>query len=181
VTIRLGDAVGAYGAAVATGMALLRWFEFRRDRQSVRLTGRIVAHPSHKSEEPPWVIVTVTNVGRRAVQLRDLGVVRTRRGRILIGSDIGVHPRLNEGQEVGVTPRPEALFGEHVGVRTVYVEDTHGRAWEMPKRAFRRLREEYRAAVAAAEEAGKQREISERRKWLGEVAREAGKDKQDGK
>ena len=107
MTIQWGDVVGAYGAVVATGMALLRWFEFRRDRQSVRLTGRVIGHPSLRAEEPPWVMVTATNVGRRAIHLRDLGVLRADGNREAIGSDLGVNPRLEEGQEVKLSPRPQ--------------------------------------------------------------------------
>ncbi len=153
-------------------MALLRLFEFRRDRQSVRVTGRIVPHPSQRVEERPWVSITITNVGRRPIQLRDLGVVRGRGEKAVVGSDIGVNPRLDEGQEVGVTPRPAGLFGEDVGARTVYVEDTHGRAWAMPSRAFRRLRDEYRLAVATSDAARKQKELADNRKWFSEVVRD---------
>ncbi len=171
MTIHWGDAVGLYGAAVATIMAILRWFEFRRDRQSLRVSGRVVPHPSGRPEEPPWVVVTVTNVGRRAVQLRNLGVVRASGQRVAVGSDIGVNPRLDEGQEVGVTAQPHDLFGEEAAVHTIYVEDTHGRAWAMPKRTFRKFRDAYRSAAAASDALRKEIELSKNRKWLAEMVR----------
>ena len=180
MTIHLSDVAGVYGAVVATAMAVFRFIDFRRDRQSVRLTWRIAGHPSGRADESPWVIIKVTNVGRRTVHLRDLGVVNTKSEKAAVGSDIGVNPQLDEGQEVGVTPRPEALLAK--GVRTVFVEDTHGREWAMPKRAFRELRDAYRAAVEASlaarlerQEASLKEQAAEARKQLGDMLRRAQK------
>ncbi len=105
------------------------------------------------------------------VQLREFGVVGRGGTHLACPSDVGVHPRLDEGHEVGVTAsKAEDLFDG--SVRTIYVRDTHDRAWTMTRHAFRKLRAAYRAAAAASETARKQQELGDTRRWLGEITRD---------
>ena len=130
-------------------------------------------HPSGNPTYAPGIIFTVTNIGPRDAQLRGFGVVGGKGNQLPVRSDIGVHPRLGPGEEVGVAPRVEDVFGDTVGARTVYVEDTHGRSWTMPRRAFRSLRDRYQAALADSEKQGELKRMTEAREFLKDALRSA--------
>lgn len=150
-------AIGLYAAVVATGVAVLQWRAHRKDRGALKLRGAIHAFELHGPSVPdPHAYVAVTNVGRRVIEIADFGLLG--RGKLAPRAYYCPKARLEEAADTAIGIAAEDIFS--TDVVTVYVKDTAGRMWQMPRREFRRFREDFRAQLEAADAQARELEES---------------------
>jgi hypothetical protein len=130
--------IAVYGAVIATVSCIWNWIQHRRDRGMLRLEGKL-GYWMHDDSRTVFAL-TVTNVGRRPVVVALWGA-DIRGGRTLF---VAPHPgelpkTLTEGQY--------HLFTSHEywklvdsDVLRVWVRDSHGKRWILPRRDFARAR-----------------------------------------
>ncbi len=139
-------ALALYGAVVATVVAVLQWRAQRSDRAALRLRGSVWTLPG---DSEPTTQVRIANVGRRVIEFDQFGVEK-KSGELVELWHIAVDRRLEEAQSVATSPAEiDEMFDPHKTVRTVYVRDTTGRIWKMPRGEFKRFRASHERAWRA--------------------------------
>jgi hypothetical protein len=125
--------VGAWGAVIATVLAVLRWRDYRRDRGYLKLRGSVESRGGY-----PCALLDVTNHGRRPVYLHDLGIKQKGGKRTSAGSNLRPPHRLDEYQSVTIEVGVSA-FDDDAEATSLYVQDSTGRQWNLSTREFRKL------------------------------------------
>ena len=107
------DAVGVYGAAVATILGAIKAWEFRRDRAAIRfdLSEVSFGSPGDPSDlGPPELRIEITNVGRRDVTIQEVGLLVSG-GRQLRFGDSDLAVTLKESEPLVLTEETDVGKG----------------------------------------------------------------------
>jgi hypothetical protein len=146
------DITAIVGASTGVAAILLSVFQEVRhhveERPRLRLEARLVTPKTRKEQGvEPQLVVTVVNVGRRAVQLHSLG------GHLVGGQhlpDWVYSDRLEEGQRVEIL-RPADSF-DWDKLAGLYVTDSIDKRWPLSPRKFRKFLREARSDIRALQQ-----------------------------
>jgi hypothetical protein len=128
-----------YGTIVSTAALVWNIIRDSRDRSRVKLEAMIgKLYPDHTDRD--YLVLTMTNVGRRPVQIKGWYGLRKRRSddeRGLIVVTQGLPRILNEAESHHEFCIDLTLLNKDL--QKLYVSDSAGREWKLPRKRMNRL------------------------------------------
>ena len=141
--------LGLWGAALSTGLAVIKALEFRANRGRLHLD--LVWQPGdvgtdgrvHYSWSAATPALRVTNKGQRKIRVLEVGASRSRYGKPTHAASsafVGLPATLDEGDSVVVRGGQFSDWIINREISAVFVRDSLGRDWVIGRSALKRFR-----------------------------------------
>jgi hypothetical protein len=131
--------VAIYGAVVATAAAIVQIVQHRRDRGRLKVWAMFaVSHNDHFLSVPEGLLVTATNVGRQAITVNGIAS-RECKNNFYWHQPRNLPKRLEPTEQIGEWTENLAFITQRT--TALYVFDTSGKNWYLPKTRLKQLKE----------------------------------------
>jgi hypothetical protein len=131
--------VAVYGAVVATAGAIIQIIQHRRDRGKLKVWAMFALnHNDYLLPAPEGLLVTATNVGRQTITANGIAS-REGRNNFYWGGARNLPKRLEPTEQIGEWTENLAFITQRT--TALYVFDTSGKNWYLPKQRLRELKQ----------------------------------------
>lgn len=139
--IDLTGFLAVWGAILSTIALVWNLIRGSRDRGRLKLDAMIgKMYPNHTDRN--YLVVTLTNVGKRPLLVKGWGVMKGRSAPAPRGVFVSPHglPRMLNESEYHIEYTPELSILDEIA--RIYAWDSSGKEWDLSRKQLRRLREE---------------------------------------